>query len=125
MNINSHILKLSGKSELPHEIEEGFNYHVSLAGSINKIEFHDNEDGTWNKVYTFKPITVELLDPKGKSLKLKDPRKNSQKIRNMLWKHYFNEGVAEDFDSLYDAFTQEVMMQTPQLMREALNRLNK
>ncbi len=125
MQINSHILKLQGRSELPQEIEEGHNYHVSLSGSINKVEYHDNEDGTWNKVYTFKPILVELLDKMGKTLKLKDPRKNSSLIRSYLFKCYHGEGYIEPFEDVYDAFTKEVIGMTPSLLREAIKRLQK
>ncbi len=124
MNINSHILKLQGKAELPEEIETGDNYHVALSGGIEKLEFHDNHDGTWDKIYTLKPIKIELLNHLGKSLKLKDPRKNSQKIRGALWKHYFQEGYTGDFDALYDAFTYEVIGLMPQLIRGAVKRVN-
>ena len=34
MEISNHILKLSGKAELPRAIDAGHNYHVSLSGSI-------------------------------------------------------------------------------------------
>ena len=92
---------------------------------MSKVELHDNEDSTWNKIYTFRPIKIEVLDPKGKSLKLKDPRKNSAKIRAMLWKQYFNEGISEDFDLLYDAVTMEIMLRMSELMEAGLKRLNK
>lgn len=121
--INSHILKLLGRSELPSEIDTGHNYSVNLQGSVNKVELHDNEDGTWNKIYTFKPIIVELITPKGESLKLKDPRHNSQKMRNYLFKIYSDEGYVEDFDRVYDAFTYEVMGMTPGLLRNAIKRV--
>ena len=122
--INSHILKLTGRAELPQEIELGDNYHVSLEGSIESYSLHDNHDGTYNKMYTFKPVKIDVLDHKGKALKLKDPRSNSTKVRNYLWKIWFEEGVTEDFDACYDAFTQAVMFQTPNLLREAIKRIN-
>jgi hypothetical protein len=114
-----------GKAELPKEIKEGANYHISCEGAIVSSSLNDNEDGTWNKVYTFKPIKVELLDPLGETLKLKDPRKNSQKIRNYLFKIYSDEGFVEPFDDVYDQFTNEVMCMTPQLLRGAIIRINK
>lgn len=124
MQINSYILKVQGKSELPSEIETGHNYHIALDGSVNKVELHDNEDGTWNKVYTFKPVHISLLTPKGESLKLKDPRKNSQKLRNYLFKLYTEEGYTEDFDRVYDEFTNATMAFSPSLLREAIKRIN-
>ena len=124
MNINSHILKVAGKSELPNEIEIGHNYHIALDGSITGFKVEDNEDGTFNKIYDFKPIHIELLTPTGKSLKLADPRKNSQKIRNYLYKCFAEEGYVEDFDDVYDAFANVVMGMTPQLLRDAIKRLD-
>lgn len=114
-----------GKAELPKEIEEGHNYHVACEGSITSSAVHDNGDGTWNKVYTFKPIKVDVLTPTGESLKLKDPRRNSQKIRNYLFKAYSDEGYVEDFDEVYAQFTYEVMFMTPELLRRAIKRVNK
>ena len=48
--INSHILRLAGRAELPQELEANQNYHISLEGSVPKIEMHSNEDGTFNIV---------------------------------------------------------------------------
>lgn len=125
MQINSHILKVAGKAELPNEIEISHNYHIALDGSVTGFKVEDNEDGTFNKVYDFKPIKVELLTPKGASLKLKDPRKNSQKLRNYLYKIYHDEGYTEDFDKVYDTVTLEIMGMMPHHLREAIKRLQK
>ena len=101
MNINSHILKLSGKAELPKEIDISHNYHVSLEGSITGISIDDNEDGTYNKIYKFKPVKVDLLTPQGEQIKLKDPRKNSVKIRNKLYFLWKESNEQMDFDEYY------------------------
>lgn len=124
MNINSHILRLSGRAELPRAIDEGHNYRVTCEGSITSSSLHDNEDGSWNKVYTFKPVLVEVLEPRGESLRLRDPRRNSQKLRNYLFKCYFDEGYSEDFDQVYDAVTMEAMAMMPELLRRAIKRVN-
>jgi hypothetical protein len=124
MNINSYVLKLKGNAELPNEIEIGSNYHVSLEGAVTGYKVEDNEDGTYNQIYDFKPIKVDLLTPKGKSLKLKDARKNSQKFRNYCYKVYINEGVTESFDDVYDAVIWEAMGLMPSLIRSAQKRIN-
>lgn len=100
--INSYILKLSGRAELPKEIEPGHNYHISLEGSIPKMELHDNEDGTWNKVYLFRPVKVELLNSKGESLKLKDTRKKSQLWRAQVWKRHSESDSNLSFEDFYE-----------------------
>lgn len=124
MNINSFILKLVGKAELPQDIEAGNNYHISLEGSIPEFKFQDNEDGSWNKIFTFRPIKVELLDPKGKTLKLKDPRSNSVKFRNYCFKVWNgHEAILYDFDTIYDEVVLVAMTEMPDLMDKALKRL--
>jgi hypothetical protein len=109
MEINSHILKLNGKAELPKEIEIAKNYHIALDGSIESFSVHNNNNGTFDKIYTFKPVHIELLTELGETLKLKDPRKNSTKIRNLLyfkWKE-LNEPI--DFEEYYTKFTNTVL----------------
>jgi len=123
MNINSYSLKLSGKAELPEDIQIGDNYHVSLEGTVESESTHDNHDGTYSKIYTFKPVKVDLLDPKGKALRLKDPRKNSQKIRNFLWKLHEQEGYGEDFERVYDEATWIILRDMPITLREAIKKI--
>lgn len=88
--INSHILKISGKSELPNEIEIGHNYHLSLEGSVNSMTEIDNEDGTRNRIYSFRPVKLDLLNSKGETLKLKDTRTKSQLFRGRIYKIWSN-----------------------------------
>lgn len=116
MQINSYILKVSGRAELPHDIEVGHNYHVSLEGSIPKVEMHDNEDGTWNQIYTFNPITVELLDKKGKTLKLKDTRSASQLLRGRLWKKWQDANTDLPFDEWYNRIMLELIKNVDELV---------
>ena len=98
---DNYILRLSGKSELPSEIEIGFNYHISLEGAITSKTITDNENGSNSVTYLFKPIKIELLDPKGKTLKLKDTRSASQLLRGSLYKNWLNSKAGQTFDDYY------------------------
>jgi hypothetical protein len=69
-------------------------------------------------------MTVEILKSNGKIIKARDPRKNSQKMRNYLWKIYTDEGYCEDFDLVYDTFAYEVMGMTPSILKSVIKRLN-
>ena len=120
---NNSVLKLQGKAEIPENLEIGTNYEVHIKGSITAVTESDNNDGSHTLYHKFEPVFVEVITEMGKSIKAKDPRRNSAKIRNYLFKAYFNEGYTEDFDSVYDAFTLEVMLMTPQLLRGAIKRL--
>lgn len=116
MMTNSHILKLTGKSELPEAVEIGHNYHVELDGSITAIAEHDNNDGTADKIYTFKPIKLEVLTPKGKTLVLKDTRSNSQLLRGMLHGKWKNAASNIDFEEAYSKFSFGVMSDMDELI---------
>lgn len=124
MNEN-YFIKLYGKANIPTKLGIGHNYKLVADCSITQEQRIDNENGEFDVVYKMEVVTAEITKDNGEVVKAKDPRKNSQKIRNYLFKHYHDEGVIEDFDRLYDAFTYEVMAMTPQLMRQAIKRLEK
>ncbi len=102
MEISSYHLKLSGKAELPREIEIGSNYHISLEGSITNFTESDNDDGSHSRMYTFKPVKVELLDPQGKALKLKDTRSKSQLLRARFYAIWREQNVDVPYEKWYD-----------------------
>lgn len=60
MEVNSHILKLTGKAELEHGMTLGDDYTITLNGQIVKQEDKDNQDGTVDRIYTFK--VIDLLE---------------------------------------------------------------
>lgn len=101
--ISSHILRLQGKAELPREVKIGSNYHISLEGSITNFTQSDNEDGTHNRTYTFKPIKVALLDPLGETLQLKDARSKSQLLRGRFFGIWRTQNINMPFEQWYDA----------------------
>lgn len=102
--VTSFILRLQGKAELPREIEIGNNYHISLEGSITNFTESDNDDGSHSRTYTFKPVKVELLDPTGETLKLKDARSKSQIFRARCWAIWKEQNAPESFEVFYDRF---------------------
>ena len=102
MNINSHFLRISGKAELPKEIKMGHNYHASLEGSITAVTDSDNHDGTYDRMYKFEPIKIEILNGKGESLKLKDTRSMSQLFRARVWKVWKNNLSGMSFEDYYN-----------------------
>lgn len=108
--MNSFILKILGKAELPKEIEIGHNYHISLEGSVTSETKSDNDDGTHTFVYLFKPIKIELLDPRGQTLKLKDPRRKSELLRGALWHKWKNKATNLNKDEYYDSLMNNLIL---------------
>lgn len=106
---DTYLLKLSGKAELPDAILPGHNFHVALDGSIVSETISDNEDGTFTHTYTFRPVKVDVLTPKGEMLHLKDSRSNSQLIRGLLYKRWMNLASSIPFDEFYDRISRGIM----------------
>lgn len=114
--INSHILKLTGKCELPSAIEIGHNYTVVLKGSVVSQNESDNEDGTHNMSYSFRPVTGEVQTEDGASLKLKDNRSNSVLIRALVYKRWVNAASNIPFEDFYDGVCKEIMQNIDDLI---------
>lgn len=113
--ISSHILKISGKSELPKEVTIGHNYHLSLEGSITSFTETDNEDGSHNRIYSFKPIKLDLLTETGESLKLKDTRSKSQLFRGRMWKQWQNNADNLSFEEWYERLMDNLIQMAPEV----------
>lgn len=123
--MNEYYIKIQGKANIPEQLAIGHNFKINCDASIVSESKEDLENGTFAITWKAVPVTVEVTKNNGEVVKAKDPRKNSQKIRNYLFKVYSEEGIVEDFDKVYDAFTLEVMLMTRQLLAEAIKRLNK
>lgn len=114
--VDSYMLKLSGKCELPEAIENCTNYDVLLKGSVISVADADNHDGTVNRVYTFKPITGEILRNNGESLKLKDTRSISQLMRSLIYKKWVNAASSLTFDEYYERMGYGIMRDMDELI---------
>lgn len=109
--MDTHLLRISGKAELPKPVSIGHNFHVSLEGSIVSQTKSDNENGEFTYTYLFKPIKVDLLTDKGESLRLKDTRKFSQLFRARLWAKWKSKDNPEEFDIYYERGMMNMLQQ--------------
>jgi hypothetical protein len=119
----TYYLKIQGKVNVPEKVSIGHNYKLTADCSVVSESKEDNEDGTFSVISKIVPITVEVTKDNGETIKCRDPRRNSVKLRNYLFKEYSNEGVIYDFDDVYDEFTLTVMSHLPTLLLETIKRL--
>lgn len=105
MQINSHILKIAGKVEIPQPLVSGHNYKVAIEGAVPKMETSDNENGSFDVTYTLKPIRVEFVDELGLTIKAKDPRRNSELARSQARAIWLDKQPNVDQDVFYDAIS--------------------
>lgn len=118
--INEHVVKLTGKANIPKELELGHNYKLVIDGEITAITESNNDDGTFDRYYKFVPILVKIELDNGETIKARDNRKNSQKIRNMLYKWYENTPTdGRDFDTVYEMFTKQILLDMEDLYEKS------
>ena len=83
MNLNSHILKLSGSAELSGALEIGNRYAVGVEVGITYERKIDNGDGTFDLEYKARLIRAQVHTKEGK-LDTKDKTSESVKTRRMI-----------------------------------------
>lgn len=94
----TYYVKIQGKANIPKPLAIGHNYRLVADCSITSETKTDNDDGTFNVTFKVEPITIEIQRDNGETIKAKDPRKNSVKIRNSSRK------VANDYALDEDKF---------------------
>ena len=62
MELNSKIIKLSGKVEmLPEQkLENGQSVTLIVQGEVVAVQENNNQDGTFDRIYKVKVITAEI-----------------------------------------------------------------
>lgn len=106
---NDHVLKLTGKAELPNALKIGHNYQVNLQGTITSITETDKNDGSHVLYYKFEPVHIEVINEKGEALKLKDTRRASQQLRARLWTEWKNSKTSLTFEAWYQKLMLELI----------------
>jgi hypothetical protein len=63
MELNSKILSLRGKVELPPDIklENGQSIKIEACGEVVKVEEANNQDGTFDRIFKVKLSTAEIV----------------------------------------------------------------
>ena len=112
---NDHVLKLTGKAELPNALKIGHNYQVNLQGTITSITETDKNDGSHVLYYKFEPVHIEVINEKGEAIKLKDTRSSSQLFRARLWKEWKNSKTSDTFDAWYTKLMQRMIQSADEI----------
>jgi hypothetical protein len=121
----NYFLKISGKVNIPCPMAIGHNYKLVADCSVVNEMKCDNENGEFDIIYKLVPITAEISKDNGETIKAKDPRRNSEKLRKYLWKVWSDsEWCLLPFDDVYTATTNEVMSIMPVILKDAVKRLN-
>lgn len=113
--MDTHLLKINGKAELPKAIDIGHNFRIMSEGSVVSQTKSDNENGEFTYTYIFKPITIEIQKDKGETLKLKDTRSLSQLFRARIWTKWKGKNDANDFNSYYEKLMMNLIQRVDEI----------
>ena len=111
---DSHAIKFTGKAELEWPVTIDRNYTAGIQWSITNVSTSPNWDGSFSYVYSFRPIHVLIHDETWETIKAKDPRKNSEKLRSKIkhdWDRWLIGTEYREFDDCYDAFFRKMYEQ--------------
>jgi len=106
---DDYILKLTGKAELPDSLEIDNNFKVVIQGAITEKKERDNEKGGRVYTWTFEPVLIETIDHIGKTLKAKDVRRVSQRLRARSFVYWKENQINEDFELWYSQIGEKMI----------------
>jgi|SRR3990167_5809656 len=103
-----HYLKLKGKVNIGESLELEHDYQITIRGSITGLSKDTNHNGDMDIGYRFEPLTVEVLTPKGETIRA-DRYKQSQKMRLALKKKWESSHEELDFPDFYKRETDRII----------------
>jgi hypothetical protein len=99
---NSHVIKISNSAEIPEPIELDHTYQILLEGDCKDIKKSSNDDGSHTYTYNVKLLTAEIEDSRGRTLKIKDKKRQSQKLRQQIEFTRIESGSPLSSEEYYD-----------------------
>jgi hypothetical protein len=108
MEIDSYEIKLTGGANLEacegQEIKISHEYTIGMTVNCYDESLKDNQNGTYRKVFKFKPSGGVLIskDWGKRTIKATGKGSPSQKLRNALFYKHGEQGIDEDFESWYE-----------------------
>ncbi len=117
----TYYIKLTGKVNIPNELEIGHNFKVVLDGSVTSATRSDNEDGTFSLSYTFRPIIAEITKDHGEMVKSKDARSRSTQLRSVLYRIWESNEDKRPSDVMYDEVMKWIIKNADEINEKAKN----
>lgn len=106
--MNTYYLKFSGKVNIPEPMKNDENYRIGIDWSIYNTNVSSNQDGTDTVTYSIRPVQCIIHDTLGETIKAKDIRSNSERLRAYLFRKYNNDHRLLEkyntFDEFYDSW---------------------
>lgn len=93
MEISEHVIKISGKATLSEPLDLSHSFELNVTGAVTDTTDTDNQDGSFSRIYKFKPAVVAVLKHNGEVTKTKDMRAKSQQMRAVITREWREDGA--------------------------------
>ena len=100
--IKEHVLNISGNISIPESLKFENEIDIACRGVITSIKKKDNNDGSFNFKYQFRPTGECIINTAGKKIIGKDKGRLSVKLRGALWHYHIDKNIEEDFEKWRD-----------------------
>ena len=108
--INEQIIKFSGKACIPEGLTLGNSYKVLIDGEITAITDSNNQDGTKNRIHKFEPILATITKDNGETIKTKDTRSWSTKLRKVIYAIWINNNSNITSEEYYEKVMKQILL---------------
>lgn len=113
---DNYFLKISGRVSTPELLEINHNYKLTISGSVVSETKEDNDNGSYSITAKFIPIAVEIKTPLGKTIKARDPRSESKKLRARLYKEWESNENPEGFEDFYTKIMTSIRLNSAEII---------
>lgn len=98
------LIKLSGKAAVSMPLSVNNNFKVVIQGEITEERKKNRQDGGMIYTWVFEPVLVETINHLGETLKAKDVRKTSQRMRSRSWLYWKDNNINMSDDDFWNWF---------------------
>lgn len=98
--MNSHTVKITGLSEIESPLEIGKSYEIKSKTECTSITKTNNDDGSFTFRFLLRQIQTEIIREDGEVIRVRDNKKQSQKLRSQLVAIAIDRG--EDPEKFYE-----------------------
>lgn len=109
MEPNSFFVKISGKANIDKPLELGSGYKIVLDGEVVSSTNSNNQNGTYDVSFMFKPALASIENEYGEIQKSKDMRSYSTILRRAIYKMYESDAGETDDEAVYERTMQYIL----------------
>ena len=125
MEVNEHILKITGSATLAGPLQQDHEYAIAVICTVSGINGKSNHDGTENKIYSAEQSGLaEIVNSSGQKKYTKGKKSLSSKLRGALWHYHSENDMDMEFENFYKSMMTGMIGQADKIIKLILKEQN-